>query len=66
MSSKPLSDEDKMPFGKFKGIPMADVTASYLDWLHGQPWIKDWPEVLGYIEANRSLIDKELGEQGRA
>ena len=60
-----LRDEDKMPLGKFKGIPMKDVPASYLDWLHGQTWVKDWPEVLGYIEANRALIDKELEEAGR-
>ena len=28
-----LKDTDAMPFGKYKGIPMQDVPASYLHWL---------------------------------
>lgn len=35
--AKPLTDTDKMPFGKFKGTPMQDVSASYLHWL----WTND-------------------------
>lgn len=59
---QPLTDQDPMPFGIHKGKPMEKVPASYLDWLHGQPWISSWPRVLAYIEANRKVIDEELGE----
>ena len=27
-----MKDTDLMPFGKYKGIPMQDVPASYLHW----------------------------------
>lgn len=59
-----LDDDDPMPFGKHKGTPMGEVPASYLDFLHGQPWIRDWPAVLAYIESNRELIDMELELEG--
>jgi uncharacterized protein (DUF3820 family) len=50
-----------MPFGKHKGEPMDEVPASYLDWLHGQSWIGDWPEVLKYIKDHKHSIREELG-----
>ena len=28
-----LEDDSPMPFGKFKGVPMSQVDASYLHWL---------------------------------
>jgi uncharacterized protein (DUF3820 family) len=28
-----LQDEDPMPYGKYKGTPMADVPTDYLHWL---------------------------------
>jgi hypothetical protein len=34
-----MTDASRMPFGKFKGQPMKEVPAAYLDWLHGQAWI---------------------------
>lgn len=54
------SDTDPFPFGKYQGIPYGKVPADYLDWLHGQPWIRKWTAVLAYIEANRRVIDTEL------
>ena len=30
---KTLTDEDQMPFGRYKGTRMQDVPASYLHWL---------------------------------
>lgn len=56
----PLTDNDPMPFGKFKNEAMKNVPASYLDWVSGQSWISDWPAVAAYIEANRKDIDKVL------
>lgn len=58
-----LTDNSPMPFGKYRGRKMKEVPASYLDWLHGQPWIEDWGEVLAYIQANRKVIDQELADK---
>jgi hypothetical protein len=63
--AQPLGDESPMPFGKYKGRKIKSVPASYLDWLHGQDWIQEWPRVLAYIEANRTVIDEELRERGK-
>ena len=59
-----LNDNSLFPFGKHKGIKMEKVPATYLDWLMGQDWIKSWPEVVEYIERNRTVINKELKDQG--
>lgn len=58
-----MKDTDPMPFGKYKGEDMSEVPAKYLDWLHGQDWISQWPDVLEYIEMNREQITKELEEE---
>lgn len=58
-----LTDSSKFPFGKYKGRKMKEVPAEYLDWLHGQPWIEDWGEVLAYIKASRKVIDQELADK---
>ena len=63
MNMAVLTDKDPMPFGCHKGIPMEHVPASYLDWLMGQDWIDKWPQVVGYVTANRKVIDKELEAQ---
>lgn len=57
-----LTDDDPMPFGKYRGKKMEEVPADYLDWLHGQTWIAEWPAILDYIKRNRDCIDKELDE----
>jgi len=40
-----MDDKYPMPFGKHKGMPIGEVPADYLDWLIGQTWIGQWPEV---------------------
>ena len=55
-----LKDTDPFPFGQWKGTPMQDVPAEYLDWLSDQDWISKWPRVRAYIDHNRAVIDKEL------
>lgn len=55
-----FDDDSIMPFGKHKGKPMSEVPSDYLDWLHGQEWVSEWPKVLGYIEDNMDLIDLAL------
>jgi hypothetical protein len=62
---KALTDGDLMPFGAHKGKKMEDVPAHYLDWCSGQAWIDSWPQVKAYIEANETVIEQELREQGR-
>jgi hypothetical protein len=42
----------KMPFGKFKGQPIAEVVADrqYASWLCGQEWFKEkFPHILAHI-----------------
>jgi hypothetical protein len=29
-----MSTEQRMPFGKFKGVPIGEIETSYLQWLH--------------------------------
>ncbi len=57
-----MNDQDKMPFGRHKGLSMQEVPADYLDHIIGQPWISKWPDVERYIEDNRKAIDMELEE----
>ena len=45
-----MKDEDKMPFGKYKGERLADVPENYLRWLGEQEWIDEWPRLKAYIE----------------
>ena len=61
-----LTDESKMPFGKYKGKMMQDVPASYLDWFAGECKSKEASNeslmVLDYIQRNRNAINEELLE----
>lgn len=56
-----LQDEDKFPFGKYKGIPMKDVPASHYHWL----WKNNRRDVRGdsvmeYIKRSLSALKKEM------
>ena len=62
---KKLNDTDPFPFGAHKGKPMSEVPADYLDWLHGQSWVNQWPAVKDYIERCRKVIDWELKRKER-
>lgn len=59
-----LNDDSPMPFGKYKGKPMREVPAQWLDWFHGEcdPNKCAYPQwqVLDYINRNRDVIDSEL------
>lgn len=55
-----LSDTDKMPFGKHRGVPMQDVPASYLHWLWSNGLKDDKrSEVADYIRRNLDALKKE-------
>lgn len=64
-ASQQLTDESPFPFGKWKGTPMRNVPATYLDWLRGQDWIGDWPAVVDYLERSAKAIDWELKREGK-
>lgn len=51
-------DDDKMPFGKYKGERMADVPASYLHWLWQQKPLSNL-RLENYIFNNIEALKKE-------
>ena len=64
-----LSDNDKMPFGKYKGFEMANVLASYLLWIYDE-WTLPGPrfafqnkEVKAYIEENLDVLKSEIKDK---
>ena len=63
MKGDDYTDQTPMPWGVHKGKPMAEVPASYLDWLRDQDFIKRWPKLWAYIKDNASRIDAELDKQ---
>lgn len=60
-----LTDSAPMPFGEYKGKPMAKVPSTYLDWLQGQAdLMAAWPQIDAYISHNRKAIDQDLVREG--
>lgn len=56
-----MTDESIMPFGKFKGMKMANIDASYLIWLFENG--KCYGEVKAYITQNISVLKEEVKRQ---
>lgn len=56
-----LHDDDKMPFGKHKGIPMQDVPTNYLHWLwhNGLKQQVKTNQVAAYIQENIEALKQE-------
>jgi hypothetical protein len=64
---KPLTDESKMPFGKYKGYQMQSVPGQYLMWLGNELAAKDILRpaenaVFNYIEDNLDALEKEINK----
>lgn len=55
-----LDDDSLMPWGKHKGLLMAEVPDSYLLWLYQEKRAKG--NVLDYIEDNLDAILANLGK----
>lgn len=53
-----LTDKSPMPFGKHKGVEMANVPADYLLWLYENNKCTD--EVKEYIEDNMDVLKMEI------
>ena len=53
-----LTDESKMPFGKYEGVPMINVPAEYLIWIFENN--KCTKEVAFYINKNLENLKIEI------
>lgn len=59
----PMTDNDKMPFGKYEGKSMIEVPASYLLWLHEKGCFNH--DVRKYINDNLEAIKMEAKKDER-
>ena len=50
-----LSDDDRMPFGKWEGTRLGEVPDSWFRWFLNQDWCDNWPELVEYA----NLIDAD-------
>jgi hypothetical protein len=61
---RPISDDYRLNskyFGRNNGKRIGDVSAAQLDLWADAQWVHDlFPEVIDYIERNRSAIDQDL------
>jgi len=55
----PLTDDDKMPMGKFSGKKMRDIPSKYLSWVLEQDWKYFNPPLWGYLRVNAATIKYE-------
>jgi len=55
-----LKDTDPMPNGKYKGVEMANVPASYLLWCYDNN--KCSPHVKRYVQDNKEVLIKEINK----
>lgn len=53
-----ITDKTPMPFGKHKGIAMANVPADYLIWIFENN--KCSPQIANYIRNNLDILRKEI------
>lgn len=56
-----LTDKSPMPYGKHKGVEMANVPASYLIWLYENDKCTD--DVREYIEDNMDVLKIEINNK---
>ena len=67
MPTPRITDQDTIPFGKFKGRYLRDLPDWYLVWLYGQEWCKkDYPGLFDYVVRNADLLpDLDLRQEDR-
>lgn len=57
----PLTDQDKMPFGKYRGQPMEEVPARYLHFLWTKlEFSRQHSPVAEYIRSNLNVLKEEF------
>ncbi len=59
-----ITDDTPMPWGKHKGVKMANVPASYLLWCFENN--KCSPEVAKYINENMDVIKQEINQSNKS
>jgi len=52
------TDETLMPYGKYKGIKLANVPASYLIWMYENNKLNNW--LLAYVKDNLTVLEMEV------
>ena len=57
----PFTDEDLMPFGKWKGTKMANIPADYLLWMYDND--KLYSPVKKYVEENMNGLKAEKKDE---
>lgn len=55
------TDETPFPYGKFTGVPMQDVPASYLIWMYDRNKLTE--PLSRYVEENLDVLEQELKEE---
>lgn len=53
---KPFTEEDTMPFGKFKGRPLKEVPEDYLIWVYTESDIAEKVRLFKYIDQDLPLL----------
>ena len=56
-----MTDNDMMPFGKYKGEKMVNVPASYLLWAIEQQWCRG--EIKQYILNNLDVLKAQVKQK---
>lgn len=55
------TDQEPMPFGEYRGIPLENVPASYLLWLaDALRQTGRCPDLVVYVNANRECLELEV------
>lgn len=49
-TENPLNDDDRMTFGKWKGVRLRDVPDHYWIWFLKQPWSSTHPRLVEYAK----------------
>ena len=57
-TSSNLGDEI-IPFGKFKGSRLSELSDNYILFLHKQEWLQKWPTVFLYVKQREQEINKD-------
>jgi uncharacterized protein (DUF3820 family) len=59
-----MNDESLMPFGKYKGEKMANVSPDYLIWLYENG--KCYGELKDYIKDNMDVLKSEIALKNKS
>jgi len=55
------TDETPMPFGKHKGVKLANVPASYLLFMYESKYLK--APLLDYVEENKEVLEQQAKKE---